>query len=155
VYPDIWDNGGISDNPLICRYVPENNRMIIASRHENKFAIIEMDGTPVFQKKDFPGVSEKIFIDWEASYYDVFADQTFVYFVYLGRSMGEFDAEGNFNLKYPNRLLVVDWKGNFRYDIELEHGIIYGSIDKKQKLLFCVAQDIDNYLISYDLSSLY
>ncbi len=66
-----------------------------------------------------------------------------------------FDAEGKHQVKYPNRLLVVDWEGTFRYDITLDNGIIFATLDKERKRLICDAQDVDNFLVSYDLSGLY
>lgn len=156
VYPDIWDNMGISDNPLIFKYVPEYNRMVIASRHENKISVIEMDGTPVFQKEDIPEASKEIYAgSWELAFYIVEADKEFMYMIYEGGQMGDFDAEGKFQVKYPNRLLVVDWDGNFRYDITLDHGIIFVTLDKARKRLICDTEDFDNYLVSYDLSDLF
>ena len=156
VYPDLWKDMGYSDNPLICKYIPEFDRMVIVSRHENKFSMVEMDGTPVWQKDDIPEASDKVFAgNFENSFYTFYADDTFIFLVYAGKQMGDFDAEGQFQVKYPNRLLVVDWEGNFRYDITLDHGIIYASLDKEHRRLICDAQDVDNYLVYYNLSSLY
>ncbi|MBN3034100.1 MAG: hypothetical protein JW861_00815 [Bacteroidales bacterium] len=76
--------------------------------------------------------------------------------VHSGKSMVEFDAEsGNAEIHNPNRILVIDWKGNFRYDITLDHGIISADLDKTKKHLICDTKAFDNYLISYDLSGLY
>jgi len=156
VYPDTWKDMGYSDVPLICKYVPEFNRMVIVSRHENKFSVIDMDGTPVLQKEDIPEASDKVFAgNWEAAFYTVEADKEFIYLVYAGRRMGDFDADGQFHVKYPNRLLVVDWEGNFRYDITLDHGVMFATLDKERKRLICDTEDFDNYLVSYDLSELY
>lgn len=156
LYPDLWKDMGYSDNPLICKYIPEFDRMVIASRHENKFSIIEMDGTPVWQKEDIPEASDRVFAgSWERSFYTIFADANYIFLVYAGRRMGSFDAEGKFQIKYPYRLLVVDWEGNFRYDITLDHGIIFATLDMARKRLICDTQDFDNYLVSYDLSELY
>jgi hypothetical protein len=156
IYPDVWKDAGISDVPLICLYVPEKECMLIVSHHENKFSIIEMDGTPVFQKDDIPEASDRVFAGyWENSFYAMCADDTYIFLVYVGGQMGEFDSEGNFQVKYPNRLLVVDWEGNFRYDITLDHRIIFVTLDKARKRLICETEDFDNYLVSYDLSALY
>ena len=156
VYPDMWKDMGYSDVPLICKYVPEYNRMVIVSRHENKFSVIEMDGTPVLQKEDIPEASDKVFAgSWENSFYTICADNTYIFLVYAGGRMGDFDAEGQFQVQYPNRLLVVDWEGNFRFDITLDHGIIFVTLDKERKRLICDTKDFDNYLVSYDLSDLY
>jgi hypothetical protein len=156
VYPDIWEYGGFSDVPLICLYVPEKGRMLIVSHHENKFSEIEMDGTPVFQKEDIPEANDKVFAgSWETAFYAMCADDTYIFLVYAGGRMGDFDAEGQFQVKYPNQLLVVDWEGNFRYDIALDHGIIFATLDKERKRLICDTEDFDNYLVSYDLSGLY
>ena len=157
VYPDIWKDMGYSDNPLICNYVPEYDRMVIASRHENKISVIEMDGTPVFQKEDIPDASKEIHAgSWDGTFYTVHADNTYIYMVYIGRKMSEYSAElGKNVIHYPNRLLVIDWEGNFRYDITLDHGIIFATLDTKRKRMICDAEDVDNYLVSYDLSALY
>ncbi len=157
VYPDIWEYGGYSDNPLICKYVPEYNRMIVASRHENKVSVIKMDGTPVFQKEDIPETSNEIHPGgWDITFYTINADETYIYLVYSGKSKAKYNAESGLNdIFYPNRLLVIDWEGNFRYDITLDHGIIFTTLDKKRKRLICDTKDFDNYLVSYDLSDLY
>lgn len=156
VYPDTWKDMGYSDNPLICKYVPETNRMLIVSRHENKFSLIEMDGTPVWQKDDIPEASDKVFAgNWEGAFYSVLADDTYIILVYVGGLMGDFDAEGQFQVQYPNRLLVVDWEGNFRYDITLDHRVVFVELDKERKRLIGQTMDFDNYLVSYDLSMLY
>lgn len=156
IYSDLWKDMGYSDNPLICKYVPEYNRMVLASRHENKVSVIDMDGTPVFQMEGIPEASDKVFAgSWELAYYLVCADDRYIFLVYAGGQMGDFDAEGQFQVKYPNRLLVVDWEGNFRYDITLDHGIIFATLDKERKRLICDAKDVDNFLVSYDLSALY
>jgi hypothetical protein len=156
IYPDVWKDGGFSDVPLICLYVPEKEWMLIVSRHENKFSVIEMDGTPVLQKEDIPEATDKIYAGyWENSFYSMHADDTYIFLVYTGGQMGEFDSGGNFQVKYPNRLLVVDWEGNFRYDITLDHRIIFVTLDKARKRLICDTDDFDNYLVSYNLSGLY
>jgi len=156
IYPDVWKDAGFSDVPLICLYVPEKDRMLIVSRHENKFSVIEMDGTPVFQKEDIPEASDKVFAgNWERAFYTVEADKEFIFLVYAGKRMGDFNAEGEFQIKYPNRLLVVDWKGNYRYDITLDHGVMFATLDKERKRLICDTQDFGNCLVSYDLSGLY
>ena len=69
--------------------------------------------------------------------------------------MGEFNNECEFQVKYHNRLLVVDWKGNFLYDITLDNRIMFVTLDKAHKRLICETDDFDNYLVSYDLSGLY
>lgn len=156
VYPDTWKDMGYSDVPLICKYIPEFDRMVIVSRHENKFSLIEMDGTPVWQKEDIPEANDKVFAgNWENSFYTICADDTYIFLVYTGGRMGDFDAEGQFQVKYPRRLLVVDWEGNFRYDIALDHGVMFAILDTERKRLICDTQDFDNYLVSYDLSDLY
>jgi hypothetical protein len=157
VYPDIWEYGGYSDNPLICKYVPEYDRIVIASRHENKISVIEMDGTPVFQKEDIPEVSNVVHTGgWDKTFYIIDADDTYIFSVYSGQDMEQFDSNlGESVIHYPNRLLVLDWEGNFCYDITLDHEIIFATLDKARKRLICDTEDFDNYLVSYDLSDLY
>jgi len=153
---EMYEDIGISEVPLWCQYVPEKDQMIVASHWENKFWIIEMDGTMLLQKEDIPERTNEVFSGQSgSSFYSVCADDTFIYFIYLGGEMITFDAEGEHQVKYPNRLLVVDWEGNFRYDITLDHGIIFATLDKERKRLICDAQEVDNYMVSYDLSGLY
>ena len=156
IYPDTWKDMGYSDVPLICKYIPEFDRMVIVSRHENKFSLIEMDGAPIWQKDDIPEAGDKVFAgNWENSFYTICADDTYIFLVYSGGRMGDFDAAGEFQVKYPRRLLVVDWEGNFRYDIALDHGLMFAILDKERKRLIGDTKDFDNYLVSYDLSKLY
>ncbi len=115
-----------------------------------------MDGTPVFQKEDVPETSNEIHPGgWDITFYTINADETYIYLVYSGKNIAKYNAESGLNdILYPNRLLVIDWEGNFIYDITLDHGVIFATLDKKRKRLICDTKDFDNYLVSYDLSGL-
>jgi hypothetical protein len=153
---DMYEDIGISEVPLWCQYVQEKDLMIVASHWENKFWIVEMDGTVLLQKEDIPKRTNEIYSGHSSSsFYSVSADESYIYFIYLGGEIIKFDEDAKHQLEYPNRLLVVDWKGTFHYDISLDKGIIFAVLDKERKRLICDSQDVDNFLVSYDLSWLY
>ncbi|MEZ5071353.1 MAG: hypothetical protein R2751_10385 [Bacteroidales bacterium] len=153
---DMYDEMGISDVPLVIRYIPHRNQCLVMSRWENKFWILGMDGTVAMQIDDIPEESQKLYTgDWEGSFYTVDFDETYLFFIYSGKKMIQFDSNGESTITYPKRLLVVDWEGNFLYDITLDHGIIFATLDKERKRLICDSEEVENLLVSYDLSWLY
>jgi len=157
IYPDLWKDGGISDNPLICKYIPDYDRIILASRYENILSVIDMEGNAIFHKEDFPTkISSEQSLGSYRTFYSTEADEVFIFLLYSGIAMQEYDSDlGSSVIHYPNRLLVIDWKGQERYDISLDHPLITMRLDRLGRRLIGLTEDFDNNLVSYDLSGLY
>jgi len=157
IYPDLWKDGGISDNPLICKYIPVKDQIVLASRFENKVSVIDMKGNVIFRKDVFPAqTGNEQSLGSHKTFCIAEADKDFIFLLYSGKKQQGYDSDlGRSVSYYPNRLLVIDWEGQERYDINLDHPIIFMKLDKLAKRLIGVTEDFDNYLVSYDLSELY
>ncbi|MEZ5071354.1 MAG: BF3164 family lipoprotein [Bacteroidales bacterium] len=156
VLQHLYDEIGISEVPLWCLYVPERDKIVVASHWENKFWILDLDGRLLLEKDNIPERTTEVYSgNGESSFWGACADEKYIYFIYLGGTMINFGEDGDYQTSYPNRILVVDWEGNFRYDIALDHRIIFFALDKKRKRLICDSEEVDQILLSYDLSWLY
>ena len=55
---------------------------------------------------------------------------------------------------YPNKLLVFDWAGLARYEINLCKELLYFTVDAERERLIGNTQEFENGLVIYDLSAL-
>jgi hypothetical protein len=156
---NFWENAGISDNPLILHYNSYHSKIVLADRNNNYIAVIDEDGNPIFQLEGTPVKNESSddMGGWgkHQTFYLIKSDKEFIYCLYRGSTMGMYDEEtGGIKSIYPTKLLVFDWQGLARYEINLNHEIMYFAIDEERERLIGNTQEFENGLVIYDLSIL-
>jgi len=152
IYPDIWEDAGPSDNAIILHYNTFHKKYVVASRFKNNIAVIDEHGNPDFQLKGDPVESKSYF----RTFYSVVSDRDFIYCIYSGEVTLIYDIELQLGIpQYPNRVLVFDWNGVGRYDISLDHPVVFCALDSDRKRLIVSSEDFDNCLVTYDVSGLY
>ena len=150
---DFWANSGFADNPLILHYNPCHNKIVVAARFENFIAVIDEEGNPIFQLEPPPLKSESR--DEYRTFYAIRSNQDFIYCLYIGGQIRVYNKEmGRIEMIYPKKLLVFDWKGIARYEVNLNHGIMSFTVDAERERLIGSTQEFENGLVIYDLSAL-
>jgi len=156
VFPNLWEDFGFSDNPLIVHYNFEKNKIVVANNNKNQLAVIDPDGYPAFriEKKVIKSKPKKNNTT-RGRYYSYFmidSDDDYIYCLYVGGMDQIYNKETNsISLNYPTRLLVYNWEGIGVYDIHLDHPLKYFAIDKERKRLIGITKDFKNGLVLYDL----
>jgi len=160
IFSNLWEDLGISDNPITINYSSDKEMIVVASRHTDNIACIDEKGIPIFQI-DKMGITDdpdrqKSSGSNYRSFYLIESDERFIYCLYVGGYMLTYDKELNRGVpNYPNRLLVFNWTGAAKYDIKLDHPLMSFSLDKKRKRIIGSTEDFENGLVAYDLSMLY
>lgn len=160
IFKNLWEDIGISDNPIDIHYSSDKEMIIVTSRFTDNIALIDEKGIPKFQI-DKLGIKtdqkrQTISGSHYRSFYQIDSDERFIYCLYVGGDILGYDKELNKNVvNYPNRLLVFSWEGLVKYDIELDQPLLSFSLDKKRKRIIGSTQNFDNGLVFYDLSKLY
>jgi len=151
ILPRLWDGMGNSENPLLVNYNELKNKCIIASRFTNYLAVADMKGNPLFQLKGSK-IRNKISKDW-ITFYEIKSDEDFIYCLYVGRNITE-NTKDEVRVNYPTRLLIFDWEGRGRYNVSLDHPIMFFNIDKSRDILIGSTPDFSNGIVEFDLSQL-
>jgi len=161
VFPNIWDNNGYSDNPILIHYNPSQNKIVVAARYENKIAVIDDQGKISFKletsiQKTKMRTRE---IAWSGKYYTFYSidsDENFIYCLYIGGYAFGWNKRSKLPItNYPSRLMVFDWNGEKKYEIQLDHGIVFSALDEKREQYIGSSENAVNGLVTYDLSLLY
>jgi len=160
VFPYIWDNCNLSDHPILLHYNHSKKRTVVAARYENKIAVIDDQGNISF-KLETPLKKMKMNTRktaWQGKYstfYSIDSDKNFIYCLYRGGYAAGWDKSSKFPVNiYPSRLLVFDWNGVRKCELELDHEIIFSVLDENRNCFIGSSETAINGLVMYDLSFL-
>ncbi len=155
LFPDLWEGVGYSDNPIIIHYNSGKHKFVIAHRFKNLLSVIDAKGNTIFRLPGKPNISnnqKKL----SHSFYLIDSDDKYIYCLYVGGPFSEYDSsQDKVKLFYPTRLLVFDWEGVGKYDIRLDHPLLYFAIDKERKRIIGSTMDFENGLVQYSMEKLY
>jgi len=154
--PGIWDNINDLDNPYVINYNRDYKRFIIANRHRDVISIIDEQGN-LYKKIEAPinkrlSTKDNSINRGYITYYTIFSDEDYIYCLYVGdHFIVNNNSADQMVLNYPKRLLVFDWDGRGRYDIELDHELIFIALDFDRNRLIGYAEDYFEGFVIYDL----
>lgn len=159
IYSDISDEMGYGDNPLTMNYNSEKDKFVIASRYNNKLAVIDIDGNPDFKLDEMEienDTDEKNTKGFNfISFYQIASDNDYIYCLFKGGNVQGYNTVlQSPEVYYPDRILVFDWSGNICYDIKLDHTLISFALDSKHNRIIGVTPDFENGIVLYDISQL-
>lgn len=159
-FKNLWEDKGLSDNPLLIHYNKNKRKFVVAGRYTNQFAILDQNGKTMFEL-EYPFVNQSNYSDdrkWTGNYhtfYNIHSDEEFIYCIYAGDYIIGFDERNNspvFN--YPNKMFVFDWSGEMCYNIKLDQRIVFSTFDVKRKRIIASTFEDEPKIVIYNLSIL-
>ena len=101
------------------------------------------------QYRNWKNIVTEMFGPETIEYYSgIASDDDYIYAVYSGASIMEVNSG-----EFVPSLHVLDWDGNFLYELRLEDSISNLAVDSHSKMLYCLRKS-DHSILRYDLSRL-